>query len=199
MNKGRNIALLLGCMLSISILTFLVKLNSGNREGVVDRVRYVKGDTIDDITDYSFYFVDRDELTAKLEYKGDNVWYLSFNDYEYNYTIEGTDRENAVITPEARFEDIAKETEPFEIISKRVFLYMVFGKPPIVSVPQAILVFLIGISGGVVIITSEELWYIVGRHNKEEIPKWQDLTIYKRVGGTIIGLAILLLIIFIFI
>lgn len=199
MNKGRNIALILGCMLCISILTFLVRLNSGNRQGVVDRVRYVKGDVVNDIADYSFFFVDRDELTAKLEYRGNGVWYLAFDEYEYNYIIKGTGREDAVITPEARDPDLVKETEPFEIISEKVFKYMIFGKPPVITVPQAILVFLIGLSGVAVIIAAEELWYIAGRHGKDEIAKWEDLTVYKRAGGAIVGLAALLLIIFIFI
>ena len=74
-------------MLCISILTFLVRWNIGNHQGVVDNVRYVKGETKDDFTEYEFYFIDRDKLDATLEYKGDNEWMIIFDDYEYNYRV----------------------------------------------------------------------------------------------------------------
>lgn len=197
MNKGRNIALLLGCMLCVSILAFLVRWNMGNHEGVVDNVRYVKGDANDDITEYSFYFIDRNKMDATLEYKGDNEWMIIFQDYEYNYRVVGTSRNDAVIEAIPQYDVL--ETEPFDVISKRVFLYMIYGKPPVLTVPQAILVFLLIVSGGFVIIKAEELWYFLGRRSKEEIPKWEDLNVFKYAGGAIIGLAVLLLIIFIII
>jgi len=196
-NKGRNIAILLGCMLCISILTFLVRWNIGNHQGVVDNVRYVKGETKDDFTEYEFYFIDRDKLDATLEYKGDNEWMIIFDDYEYNYRVVGTNRKDAKIEALPQYDVL--ETEPFDVISKRVFLYMIFGKPPVLTIPQAILVFLFFVSGLFVIIKAEELWYIVGRRSREEIPKWEDLNVYKYAGGAIIGLAALLLIIFIII
>ncbi|NLN04499.1 MAG: hypothetical protein GX166_06755, partial [Clostridiaceae bacterium] len=116
MNKGRNIAILLGCMLCISILTFLVRWNMGNQQGVVDKVRYVKGDTKDDFTEYEFYFIDRDKLDATLEYKGDNEWMIIFDDYEYNYRVVGTNRDDAVIEALPQYDVL--ETEPFDVISK---------------------------------------------------------------------------------
>lgn len=195
MNKGRNIAILLGCMLCVSILTFLVRMNMGNRQGVVDDVRYVRGDTKDDIIDYTFYFVDRDEIKLTLEYLGNEEWSVLMEDYEYNYRIKGTDRKNAEVIPQPKYDVL--ETEPFEVISERVFLYMIFGKPPILTVPEAVLIFFLVVSGGFVIIKAEELWYIAGRRGKEEIPKWEDLSVFKYVGGSICGLAVLLLIIFI--
>ena len=96
MNKGRNIAILLGCMLCISILTGLVRCNIGNHRGVVDNVRYVKGKTKDDFTEYEFYFIDRDKLDATL-IQGDNEWMIIFDDYEYNYRVVGTNRKDAKI------------------------------------------------------------------------------------------------------
>ena len=111
--------------------------------------------------------------------------------------VVGTNRKDAKIEALPQYDVL--ETEPFDVISKRVFLYMIFGKPPVLTVPQAILIFLLFVSGLFVIIKAEELWYIVGRRSREEIPKWEDLNVYKYAGGAIIGLAALLLIIFIII
>ena len=91
--------------------------------------------------------------------------------------------------------DASFEEEPFERFSKNVFLTMMFGSSPLVSIPQAVVVAVIAGAGALIIFYAEELWHIVGRKRPEEDPKWEDMTVYKRVGaGIMIGAAVLLLI-----
>ena len=42
MNKGRNVAILMGCLLVLSLLTLLTRTFGDNRTGVIDNVRYVR-------------------------------------------------------------------------------------------------------------------------------------------------------------
>ncbi len=197
MDKGKKIASLMACLLCISLLSFLMIINRGNNQGVVDFVRYVKGDTKDGITEYTFYFKDRDKMKAYLEYKSNDIWTIVFEDYEYSYTVEGISRKDSKVTAKENYEDL--NTEPFDLFTQKLFRYMIFGKPPVITFWQAVTVFLTVLSGGAVIYKAEELWYIVGKRKPEEIAKWEELGIYKKVGASIIALGALLLLFFIFV
>ena len=56
------------------------------------------------------------------------------------------------------------------------------------------------VGGGVpIIFFAEELWHFFYRKGEDEIPEWHDMDIYKRVGGAIIAVSVVLLIVFIII
>ena len=73
MNKGRNIAILLLCLVSLSLLTFLTTLNRSNNSGVVDDVRYYLASTMEETKEYEFYFIKDDMMKGKL---------LTYSNYE---------------------------------------------------------------------------------------------------------------------
>ena len=73
---------------------------------------------------------------------------------------------------------------------------MIFGKPPVLTVSYhtiflLLLRFVCHNQSGRALVHCEK--------KREEIPKWEDLNVYKYAGGAIIGFAALLLIIFIII
>ena len=92
-----------------------------------------------------------------------------------------------------------KDEEPFGRFSKNVFKTMIFGKKPLVSVLQAVIVAAIAAGGVLIIFFAEELWHFFNRKGEDEIPEWHDMDIYKRVGGVIIAVSVVLLIVFIII
>ncbi len=209
MNKGRNIAILLACLLSVSLLAFLTRQVDSKRTAVVDRVRYIQEITEDGVVQYSFYFVGDRVMEGHLEQQDDGTRKITIFErippkgeeyelepYGYTYFITGTDLEDGKVTWKyAEGFDDTFEEEPFERFSKRMFRTMIFGSGPLVTMPQAGFVAILAACGALIIFYAEELWHIVGRKRPEEDPKWEELTIYKRVGGGImIGAAVLLLI-----
>lgn len=209
MNKGRNIAILLACLLSISLLAFLTRQVDDKRTAVVDKVRYIQESTEEGIVQYSFYFVGDRVMEGHLDQKDDGTRIITIFErippddeeyelkpYGYTYFITGSELENGQVSWKyAEGFDDTFEEQPFERFSKNVFLTMIFGGGPLVTMPQAGIVAILAACGALIIFYAEELWHIIGRKRPEEDPKWEELTIYKRVGGGImIGAAVLLVI-----
>ena len=209
MNKGRNLAILMACLLSLSLLAFLTRQIDVKRTAVVDRVRYIQEITEDGVVQYSFYFVGDRVMEGHLKQEDDGTRVITIyerippkgEDYElepygYVYSVTGSSLKDGKVTwAYAEGFDVSFEEEPFERFSKNVFLTMMFGSSPLVSIPQAVVVAVIAGAGALIIFYAEELWHIVGRKRPEEDPKWEDMTVYKRVGaGIMIGAAVLLLI-----
>ena len=209
MNKGRNLAILMACLLSLSLLAFLTRQIDAKRTAVVDRVRYIQEITEDGVVQYSFYFVGDRVMEGHLKQEDDGTRVLTIYErippkgekyelesYGYVYSISGNSLKDGKVTwAYAEGFDESFEEAPYERFSKNVFLTMMFGSAPLVSIPQAAIVAVIAAIGALIIFYAEELWHIVGRKRPEEDPKWEEMTIYKRVGGGImIGAAVFLLI-----
>lgn len=209
MNKGRNLAILMACLLSISLLAFLTRQIDSKRTAVVDRVRYIQETTEDGVVQYAFYFVGERVMEGHLSQEDDGTRRMEIYErippraeeyelkpYGYTYIISGSDKASSQVSWEyAAGFDASFEEEPYERFSKKVFTTMLFGSAPLVSMSQAVLVAIIAACGGLILFYAEELWHLCGRKRPEEDPKWEELTIYKRVGGgVIIGAAVLLLI-----
>ncbi len=209
MNKGRNLAILMACLLSLSLLAFLTRQIDAKRTAVVDQVRYIQEITEDGVVQYSFYFVGDRVMEGHLKQEDDGTRIITIYErippkgeeyelepYGYVYSIAGNSLKDGKVTwAYAEGFDESYEEAPFERFSKNVFLTMMFGSSPLVSIPQAVVVAAIAGIGALIIFYAEELWHIVGRKRPEEDPKWEDMTIYKRVGaGIMIGAAVLLLI-----
>ena len=70
MNKGRNIMILMCCLLLLGLLTFLARTKANNYSAVVDDVRYIMKGAEDNVKNYEFYFKDRrisQELLDKID------------------------------------------------------------------------------------------------------------------------------------
>ncbi len=230
MNKGRNVAILMGCLLVLSLLTLLTRTFGDNRTGVIDNVRYVRdSDPANSDVLYEFYFVgdevmqgvlsqdesgtynivvslrvpiERDESEIDVDIN-DEVPDYTLVPYAYSYSVRGETKKAAEVTyseidPDGG-EIYGKDEEPFGRFSKNVFKTMIFGKKPLVSVLQAVIVAAIAAGGVLIIFFAEELWHFFNRKGEDEIPEWHDMDIYKRVGGVIIALSVVLLIVFIII
>ena len=228
MNKGRNVAILMCCLLVLSLLTLLTRTFGDNHTGVVDKVRYVR-DSDPENSDllYEFYFVgpevmegvltqeddgrykivvslripiERDESEIDID-PNDEVPDYTLEPYAYTYYIKGEDKKTAEVTYETAETpvDYLAAEQPFERFSKNVFLTMIFGKKPLMSVLQAVVVAAVAAGGVLIISFAEELWHFFNRKGEDEIPEWHDMDIYKRIGGIIIGVAVVLLIVFIII
>ena len=101
MNKGRNLIVLMCCLLVLSLLTFLAKSRNTNKNAVVDDVRYVKVASNDNVTKYEFYFVEDFVMVGimstledgskkiNVSHRGDYIEetdeYEILDDYEYYY------------------------------------------------------------------------------------------------------------------
>lgn len=210
MNKGRNLAILMACLLSLSLLAFLTRQTDAKRTAVVDRVRYIQEVTEEgELVQYSFYFVGDRVMEGHLNQQDDGTRVITIYErippkgeeyelepYGYVYSIQGNSLKDGKVTwAYAEGFDETFEEEPFERFSQKMFLTMMFGRSPLVSIPQAVLVAIIAAAGALIIFYAEELWHIVRRKRPEEDPKWEEMTIYKRVGaGIMIGAAVLLLI-----
>lgn len=209
MNKGRNLAILMACLLTLSLLTFLTRTFDSNRTAVVDQVRYIQGDTTDGTVHYDFYFVGSRVMEGELTPKGEG-WELVLFDrippdaenyelvpYGYTYEITGSSLKNACVT--WRYADGVDsfEKQPFELFSQRVFKTMLFGRQPLLAVWQAVVVAVIAAVGALVIGYAEEIWHFHRKKGPDEDPKWEELSLYKRIGGGIMGFAALLLILFV--
>ena len=90
MNKGRNIFLLLMCLLCVSVLTFLSVFQRGNRSGVVDDVRYVL-ENEDTVSYYDFLTEGTDKHTETRISEDDKFYYVSIDGCEYSYKMNKTD------------------------------------------------------------------------------------------------------------
>ena len=201
MNKGRNIFILMMCLICISLLAFLTLLEGENTDGVVDGVRYYLVSSEDDIKTYDFYFHEGDKMTADVTESASGEWTVNMYDWSYIYIISGTDRDNAVIEAyeSGYFDEDESVAEPYDKFSKQLFATMVFGKEDVLQLWQAIVVFIIFILGGCCILFAEELWHIVKRKGKDDYPKWHEMSIYKRIGaGIMVGAAALLILFVVF-
>ena len=228
MNKGRNVAILMGCLLVLSLLTLLTRTFGDNHTGVVDNVRYVR-DTDADRAEmlYEFYFVGTEVMEGTLTQEDDGRYKIvislripierdeseididpndelpdyTLEPYAYTYYVKGETKKTAEVTYEEAETpvDVLAAEKPFERFSKNVFVTMLFGKEPVITVLQAVIVAAIAAGGVLIIFFAEELWHFFNRKGEDEIPQWHDMDIYKRIGGIIIGVAVVLLIVFIII
>lgn len=203
----------MACLLTISLLAFLTRQIDSNKTAVVDRVRYIQEESEDGVAKYSFYFVGDRVMEGDLTQQEDGSRKLVIYErippdaeeyervpYGYTYYISGSNLDDGVVTWEyAEGFDASFEEEPHQRFSKRVFLTMLFGGAPLVSMSQAVLVAVIAACGALIIFYAEELWHFCGRRRPEEDPKWEELTVYKRVGGGIMIFAAILLIVFVII
>ena len=114
MNKGRNIFLLLMCLLCVSVLTFLSVFQRGNRSGVVDDVRYVL-ENEDIVSYYDFLTEGTDKHTETRISEDDKFYYVSIDGCEYSYKMNKTDekiislKDGKEINSTAAYETYSKE------------------------------------------------------------------------------------------
>lgn len=210
MNKGRNILIILCCLLVLGLLTFLARTKSNNYSAVVDDVRYIMKGAEDNVKNYEFYFVDDKVMTGTLtqtpEYSELRIYIRGEFDetikdydkepYEYTYKIYGTNKNNAYVKWEYA-EDISEElkaNKPYALFSENLFKTMKFGQEPFITIPQAGTVAVLAIIAGLIIGKAEELWHFIYKKDVDEDPKWEDMNGIKRVGiGIFIFDAILLI------
>ena len=210
MNKGRNILIVLCCLLLLGLLTFLARTKANNYSAVVDNVRYIMKGAEDNVKNYEFYFVDDKVMTGRLTQNAEcselkiyirGEFDESINDYytepyEYTYKIYGTKKANAYIEWEytSDAEEALKINKPYAVFSEELFKTMVFGQEPFITIPQAVIVAFFAVCAGLIIGKAEELWHIIYRKDENEDPKWEDMNGIKRVGiGIFIFDAILLI------
>ena len=214
MNKGRNFFILMACLLVLGMLTFLTRTKMENRSGVVDNVRYILRSADNNVKNYDFYFTDelfmKGTLTkedagltlyvSKVDSFDETIEDYLTTPYAYYYTIRGTDRENAEVDWHYT-EDITeseKTNAPYERFTERVFISMIFGTEPYITLWQAAVVAALAIGGGLIIGKAEELWHILNKKPEEEDPKWEDMNGIKRAGIAVLIADAVLLAVFIF-
>lgn len=214
MNKGRNLIVLMCCLLVLSLLTFLAKSRNTNKNAVVDDVRYVKVASNDNVTKYEFYFVEDFVMVGimstledgskkiNISHRGDYIEetdeYEILDDYEYYYTVSGTKKDNAVVNHYLHEEYQDSTKDPHEYFTDEFFLTMVYGKDPFISFWQAVIVAAIAAVGGIIIGKSEELC-VHFRKDKKEYPTWEEIGLYKKLGGAVLIIAAIVLIVFVII
>lgn len=213
MNKGRNILIILCCLLVLGLLTFLGRTKANNYSDVVDDVRYVMKGSQDNVKKYEFYFKDDKVMTGQLIHTADNLCLKIFirgefdedlqeyytEPYEYTYFIKGTNKDNAVIEWQYT-EDIdesLKTNQPFAVFSQDVMKSMVYGQEPYISIPQAFIVAILAAFAGLIIGKAEELWHILYKKAEDQYPAWEDMSGIKRVGIGIFIFDAILLIVFV--
>lgn len=198
MNKGRNIFLLMITLVCISILSFLMLFESSRTKGVVDDVRFYQTSVEDRLYMYEFYFEKGDKVTAEVFENADGEFEVTIENWDYFYVVTGTNRDNAVVTeillPNAEDDGIIEK--PYDLYTKDFFVTMMFGKEDLLAFWQAVVVFVIGVIGALVILFAEEIWHVVKKKEKDDYPKWEELTVYKRIGVGIIVCAVIILIMF---
>ena len=198
MNKGRNIFLLMITLVCISILSFFMLFESNRKSGVVDDVRFYQVSVDDRLYTYEFYFKEADKADAEVFENADGEFEVTINNWDYSYVVSGTNRDNAVVTetllPGA--EDDGVVSEPYGLYTKDFFITMMFGKEDLLSFWQAVVVFVIGVIGALMIMYAEEIWHIVKKKDKDDYPKWEELNIYKGIGIGVIVSAVVILILF---
>ena len=196
MNRGRNIAILLLCLVVLSLLTFLVNLNRTNTSGVVDDVRYIQTESTENTKSYEFWFVEGDKMTGVLTI-GEEDYTLVITDYDYSYTIKGESRDDAEVTAFDINDPGKKVDNAYDIFTRDMIVSLVFGKVPVLSVTQAIIVAAIAIVGGLILGKCEELWSFFNKDKTKEYPEYSELKKYKVAGGIVIGISVILLLIFV--
>ena len=213
MNKGRNIMIILCCLLLLGLLTFLSRTKSNNYSDVVDGVRYIMKGAENNVKNYEFYFKDDKVMIGSLihnaEYSELKIYIRgdydkTLNDYytepyEYTYKIYGTEKDNTYIEWEYTedIDEALKLNKPYEVFSEEVFKTMVFGQEPFISISQALVVAIFAAGAGLIIGKAEELWHIIYRKNEDDYPAWDDMNGIKRVGIGIFIFDAILLVIFI--
>ena len=214
MNKGRNIMILMCCLLLLGCLTFLTRTKSQNYSEVVDDVRYILKSSTDSVKNYEFYFKDEIVMTGVMETTEEgtiiNIYIRESYDetlqdyltepYAYYYTVSGTEKDNAVVEWGyiEDIEDSQKLNKPYERFTPEVFKSMIYGTEPYIAIWQALTVAVLALAGGAVILKAEELWHILYKKSEDEYPAWEDMNGIKRVGIGILIFNALLLILFIF-
>ncbi|MBE7065766.1 MAG: hypothetical protein E7384_08160 [Ruminococcaceae bacterium] len=198
MNKGRNIFLLMIALVCISLLSFLMLFESDRKDGIVDGVRFFQASVEDRVYTYEFYFEKGDKVYAEVFENADGDFSVNIDNWDYSYVISGTNRDNAnvkeTLLPTA--EDDGVVDRPYDLYTKNFFITMIFGKEDLLAFWQAVVVFMTGVVGALFILYAEEIWHIIKHKDKDEYPKWEELTIYKRIGVGIIVGAVVLLILF---
>ena len=213
MNKGRNIMIILCCLLLLGLLTFLSRTKSNNYSDVVDGVRYIMKGAENNVKNYEFYFKDDKVMTGSLihtaEYSEFKIYIRGEFDkeiqdfytepYEYTYKIYGTEKDNTYIEWEYTegIDEKLKVNKPYAVFSEDVFKTMVFGQEPFISISQALVVAIFAVGAGLIIGKAEELWHIIYRKNEDDYPAWDDMNGIKRVGIGIFIFDAILLVIFI--
>lgn len=182
MDKGKRIVILMACLLCLSLYTFLLFSNSQKKGGEVNGIEYYLIKTENGVKTYSLQNNDKNIVT--VDRISTDEWLVNFNNDSYD--VKGS-RDNMVVTSGGKIQNANNE----------LIKELVFGPPPIINIVQAIITLAIGIAGVYIISKAEELWYIVYKKDKEQFPKWEELTKFKVVGGIIIAIAVILLIIFI--
>lgn len=222
MNKGKHVALLMAALLVLSLLTYLTRTSDSARTAVVDNVRYVRKSDDAGNFYYEFYFVSDEVMEGKVVLLDDGTRNIVINEripieregeeeaadddgrldytlepYGYVYEVSGTSRSDASVSWKYNEGITEFGEEPFERYSKDLFVTMMFGKPPRLSVPQAIMVAAIAFGGALIINYAEELWHFVKKKGEEEIPTWEEISVFRKIGGGVIGFAAVLLILFV--
>lgn len=198
MNKGRNIAIGMLCLLCVSFLGFLVTLNKNNSSGVVDNVRYYLTESAEGTRQYDFYFVDAEKMTGTMAVNEDETEYtVTVNDYPYRYVISGEREKDAEIQYYVTDEEAAADIQPYETFTEAFFLAMVYGAEPVLKMTEAIIVAFIAACGGLIIGKSEELWGYFNKDVTKEFPEWEDMGKYRVAGGCVIGAAVVILTLFV--
>lgn len=194
MNKGRNILILLGCLLCVSLLSFLTLFQRSNNSGVVDRVRYVlESDEEESGRSYSFYFVKGDSVQATAAEDSES-WTVTVTGCPYVYTVEKSSG-----TVRAWRDGQESGEEAFSLYTEDFFRTMLLGKDRLLFFWQAAIVAVVVFAGGAIILYAEELWHILKRTPESvAIPQWSDMKGIKIAGGCVIGAGVLILILFLF-
>ena len=192
MNKGRNILLIMICMLMVSVLSFFTLFERSNKSGVVDNVRYIVESDSDDIKVLTLYFVEPGK-TAQCTVSSDDegaTFFIDDTDYTYRYE-EGSVR--------AYLDGEEAGDEAFSVYSRNLFKTIAKGKDRYLKFYQAGIVALVCAAGGAIILYAEELWHIIYKKGEDEIPEWKDMNGIKIAGGATIGAGAVLLVVFLII
>ncbi len=205
MNKGRNIAILLLCLVSLSLLTFLTTLNRSNKSNVEDNVRYKLVITNDNVKEYEFYFIEDEMKTGSLisdfEYtKGGDLisqsHTLYITDHPYKYTVTGNSKKEAELVYEFTGEETEKDIKPYELYTEKLILSLIYGAKPVLSITEAIIIGFIAIIGGLILGKAEDIWTYFNKDTEKEYPDFSDLKKYKITGISALVFAVVLLLVF---
>ncbi|MBR5059945.1 MAG: hypothetical protein IKX06_04140 [Clostridia bacterium] len=191
MYKGRNVLLVMICLLGVSILTFLTLFERSNTSGVADGVRYIVASEEDGVKYLEFYFKDPDVKATGTATDAGNLVIFTIDGSDCTYTVDKETLEVGVTG--------GGEGDPFGVYTQKLFRLMVKGKDRFIKFWQAIIVGVVALAGGAVILFAEEIWHVIYKKRGDEIPAWKDMNGIKIAGGAVIGAAAVLLIIFILI
>jgi len=194
MNKGRNILLLLTCLLCVSILAFFTLFQRENTSGVVDNVRYVLDSQENGEKHYGFYFVEGESVKATATEDGD-MMNITIDGYEYTYRVNKNTGQSICL----KDGQLVRGDEGFSLYTRDFFKTMAVGRERLLELWQAVVIAVLCFTGGAIILYAEELWHIVYKKDKNEIPEWKDMNVIKYVGAGIIAAGVVLFIIFLFI